>query len=161
MVDRYLNNAMNIVLLQDDFPPESVGGAGMVVGSEARALHKAGHQVRVIAATQDPSHAGESEWEGILVHRIYSNYHERWRAWRSLYNPPVVREARRVLEEWRPDIVHAHNVHYHLSYASLGVAKRTGAKVFFNRTRRDALSLRQDHGPGDAVAAIAAVSPTL
>ncbi len=121
---------MKIAILQDDFPPEHAGGAGMVAAASARQLHARGHEVTVIAATSDPDAAGVSEWEGMQVYRLFSSYPERWRAWRSLYNPAVVGQIRRLLQELRPHIVHAHNVHYHLSYASLAAAKRTGAKVF-------------------------------
>lgn len=121
---------MKIVILQDDFPPDSNGGAGVVAASLARALQERGHAVYVITTTRTLEQVGTGEWEGVPVYRIYSNYHERWRAWRSLYNPRVVREVSRLLALWRPDVVHAHNVHYHLSYASLRRAKRGGAKVF-------------------------------
>lgn len=120
---------MKIVLLQDDFPPESKGGAGNMVATLALALKAAGHDIVVIAATQDSGMAGVGEWEGIEVHRIYSNYHERWRAYRSLYNWSTVPKVRQLLQQLRPDVVHAHNVHYHLSYYCLVLAKRYAKKV--------------------------------
>ena len=120
---------MNIVLLQDDFPPESRGGAGILVATLARALAQHGHAVTVIATTQRRESAGRHEWEGVVVYRIYSNYHERWRAYRSLYNGDTVREVKRLLAALQPDVVHAHNVHYYLSYYSLVLAKRYARKV--------------------------------
>lgn len=121
---------MKIVFLHDDFPPESAGGAGMVAASLAKQLHVLGHDVSVITATASVQNVGKDEWEGVSVYRVYSSYHERWRAWRSLYNPSVVKEVERLLTELKPEIVHAHNVHYHLSYASLVAAKQSGARVF-------------------------------
>ncbi|NJL93202.1 MAG: glycosyltransferase family 4 protein [Anaerolineae bacterium] len=50
----------------------------------------------------------------------------RWRAWVSLYNPQVLPPLRRALLDFQPDVVHAHNVHADLSYASLRVAHRLG-----------------------------------
>ncbi len=115
---------MKIVLLQDDFPPESRGGAGILVATLALALKRKGHLVSVIAATEQKEREGKGEWEGIQVYRIYSSYHERWRAYRSLYNPATVTPLDKLLRELKPDVIHAHNVHYHLSYYALILAKR-------------------------------------
>jgi len=121
---------MKILLLQDDFAPESKGGSAVVVEGVAKALVAAGHQVLVVCTTQRKESAGEGVWQGVAVHRIYSDYHERWRAWVSLYNPTCVRALHSILVHWKPDVVHAHNIHTHLSYASLKEAKKTGARVF-------------------------------
>lgn len=121
---------MKILFLQDDFPPYAKGGAGMVVAALARALARRGHTVTVITAVQDPMLAGSFREDGLRIERIYSDYAQRWRSWRSLYNPATVPAVRRILAEVRPDIVHAHNLHYHLSYWALRLAKRCGARVF-------------------------------
>lgn len=120
---------MKIVLLQDDFPPESKGGAGVLVGTLAKALIKNGHEVSVIATTQDTANEGWHEWQGVRVYRIYSNYHERWRGYRSLYNWSTVQQVKKLLQELRPDVIHAHNIHYHLSYWSLRVARTYCKKI--------------------------------
>lgn len=121
---------MKILFLQDDFPPHARGGAGIVAAMYARELVKRGHALTVVTAVQDRSLAGSFHEEGMRVERIYSEYAPRWRAWLSLYNPATIPAARRILAEARPDIVHAHNVHYHLSYWVLRLAKQGGAKVF-------------------------------
>ncbi len=120
---------MKIVLLQDDFPPESLGGAGNMAATLALALKELGHEVKVVAATQERERAGAGEWQGIYVYRIFSAYHERWRAYRSLYSPGMARKITRLLKEFNPDVVHAHNVHMHLSYYALVLAKRHAKKV--------------------------------
>lgn len=128
---------MKILILQDDFPPQSLGGSGAVAYAAARGLLERGHEVRVVTATQDPTGAGEECYDGLSVLRLYSAYHERWRAYVSLCNPHAVRAVRQVLAEFKPDVVHAHNIHYRLSYASLKAAKQSGAKVFL--TAHDAM----------------------
>ena len=128
---------MNIVFLQDDFPPYAKGGAGIVAETLARALAGRGHQVAVITAVQDKTLTGSFVEHGLRIERIYSDYAERWRGWRSLYNPATVPAVRRVLANIKPDIVHAHNIHYYLSYWSLRLARRTGARVFL--TAHDAM----------------------
>lgn len=130
---------MNIVFLSDDFPPTSFGGAGFSSFELAQAVRAVGHEVAVITTCRKPSEAGENEYEGLTVYRIESNYHERWRAWRGLYNPPVVREVEKLLQRIRPDVVHANNVHFHLSYHSLLLAKRYAKAVVW--TGRDAMAV--------------------
>ena len=129
---------MKILILQDDFPPRSLGGAGMVAFSLARGLKKAGWDVFVVTAVGDKKDEGEIEYEGLKIFRICANYHERWRAYLSLYNPQVVKKVEKIINELKPDIVHAHNIHYHLSYHCLKLAKKSGAKVFL--TAHDVIS---------------------
>lgn len=121
---------MKIVFLQDDFPPHAIGGAGIVAASLARELVKHGHELTIITSVQDRSLAGSFREGSMRIERIYSGYQRRWRSWLSLYNPATVGKIRRILAEVKPEIVHAHNVHYHLSYWALRLAKRGGAKVF-------------------------------
>jgi glycosyltransferase involved in cell wall biosynthesis len=120
---------MKNLILQDDFPPESFGGAGNTVFSLAKELKKKGEDVRIITSTQNREDEGEVEYEGLKIHRIYSNYHVRWRAYLSLYNPSVVRKVKQIMLDFKPDIVHANNIHSHISYKTLKVSKQSGAKV--------------------------------
>ncbi len=121
---------MKALFLQDDFPPFAKGGAGIVAASLARELAKLGHEVTVVTAVQDRTQAGSFREDGVRIERIYSDYAPRWRAWCSLYNPATAGTVKRILAEVQPEVVHAHNVHYHLSYWTLRLAKRSGAKVF-------------------------------
>lgn len=121
---------MKIFFLSDDFPPESFGGAGIVAFNFAQKLRTLGNNISVITTVSDKEKEGLVEYKGIRVFKIYSSYHERWRAYLSLYNPTVVGKVRKILNEEKPDIVHAHNIHYHLSYYCLKIAKHVGARVF-------------------------------
>src|SRR3990167_3507984 len=115
---------MKIVFLSDDFPPQSFGGAGIVAYDFAITMKKLGHEVSVITTCRNRDEVGESEYYGIKVWKIASNYSTRWRAYLSLYNPGVVRQVEKLLEKIKPDVVHAHNIHFYLSYQTLAVAKR-------------------------------------
>lgn len=121
---------MKILILQDDFPPKSFGGAGIIAFNYAKGLKEKGHSVSIITAVQNRSEEGEFEYEGLKIHRIYSDYHPRWQAYLSLYNPMTVRKVSKIIKEEKLDIVHAHNIHYHLSYYCLKLAKQSSAKVF-------------------------------
>jgi len=124
---------MKILILSDDFLPDSdvVGGASVVTHNFATSLKKLGHEVSVISASKDKMKCGLFNVGGISVERLHSLYHEdRWRSYRSLYNPGLLKSVEKTIKNTRPDVVWAHSVHMYLSYHSLFVAKRQGAKVF-------------------------------
>ncbi|MCH8986768.1 glycosyltransferase family 4 protein [Patescibacteria group bacterium] len=129
---------MKIVFLQDDFPPTSFGGAGISTYELAIGMKKAGHEVFVITTCRKKSEAGELDYHGIKVFKIANDYPARWRAYLSLYNPPVVRGVEELLKKIRPDVVHANNIHFYLSYRCLKVARQYAKAVVF--TARDAMS---------------------
>jgi glycosyltransferase involved in cell wall biosynthesis len=117
---------LNILLLSDHFPPEAFGGASRMVFIQAQALARLGHRVRVLSTRQHADAPAEVEIEGIPVYRLHVDYPLRWRAYLSLYNPLVAPGLRRAIEDFGPDIVHAHNVHTYLTYHSFTLANRMG-----------------------------------
>ncbi len=119
-----------IVLLTDDYPPLSFGGAGIVAKNLATELVARGHQVSVITTVRQADWAGESLEAGITVYKIYSSYPEFWRAYLGVHHPVVLVELKKILTKIRPDIVHAHNLHYHLSWAALSLARTFTSAVF-------------------------------
>ena len=129
---------MKILILSDDFPPKSFGGAGLVAGEQARALKEVGNDVCVITTTRERYADEYYDYNGITVYSIYSDYHERWRAYVSLLNPPALFRIKKIINDFGPDVVHAHNIHRYLSYYSLILAKKSGAKVFL--TAHDTMS---------------------
>ncbi|MFZ2484663.1 MAG: glycosyltransferase family 4 protein [Minisyncoccia bacterium] len=129
---------MKIVFLSDDFPPQSFGGGGISTFDLALGVKNAGHEVYVVTTCRKVEESGESEYNGLKIFRIASNYSPKWRAYLSIYNPKVIRKLEKILEELRPDIVHVNNVHFYLSYYSIKLSKRYAQKVVF--TARDAMS---------------------
>jgi glycosyltransferase involved in cell wall biosynthesis len=130
---------MKIVFLSDDFPPESFGGAGISTHELAKEIQEQGHTVSVITTCRSKSEEGETVYNGLRIFKIHSNYHVRWRAYLSLFNRLVLKKVGKILEELRPEIVHANNIHTHLSYYSLILAKKYSKGVFF--TARDVMSV--------------------
>jgi glycosyltransferase involved in cell wall biosynthesis len=120
---------MRIAFLADTYPPENRGGAGIVVERLATNFVAAGHDVQVISTT--PDIANVVIQEGVTVHRIRSRYPERFRNTVAMANPMVSRGVRATLKKFGPDVVHAHNVHQHLSFSSLGIASSIGAPVLY------------------------------
>ncbi|MFH1423797.1 MAG: glycosyltransferase family 4 protein [Candidatus Nealsonbacteria bacterium] len=129
---------MKILMLQDDFPPQSFGGAGISTFYLARGLQKAGHQIFVITTCREKKDEGVCDYQGLKVFRIFADYHPRYRAYLSLYNPQTVNKARELMKQISPDITHAHNIHSYLSYACLKIAKKHSKALFW--TARDTMS---------------------
>lgn len=118
---------MKILVANDLYARSSAAGVAVAT---AEGLAARGHDVALLATTQRRGEGVHEERAGVDV-RIEETdpYPLRWRAWRSLDNPSGVAAMRRSVEALRPDVVHVHNLHLHLSYASLAAARSTGAKV--------------------------------
>lgn len=129
---------MKIVFLSDDFPPKSLGGAGMSTYDLAVGMRDAGQEVYVITTCRKINEAGASAYQGLTTFKVASDYPGRWRAWVSLYNPRVAREVKKILKRIRPDVVHANNIHQYLSYYCIQLARRYTSVVIF--TARDAMA---------------------
>ena len=121
---------MRILFLNDLSDPR-IGSSIRQMYQEAERLRELGHETALVTATQDEGDAGETEIEGCRVFKLWSDYELRWRAWVSLDNPRVRGPFRDVLAAFRPDVVHSHLLHTHLSYASLTAAREAGAGVVF------------------------------
>lgn len=120
---------MRIAYLADFFPPQNRGGAGVVAQRLASHFSSRGHEILIVTTVQDGRDAGSHNVDGMRVARIYSRYPERFRNYLGVFNPRILSEVSRELQRFRPDVVHAHNVHHHLSFGSLRAAARTGAPV--------------------------------
>lgn len=125
---------MQILLLSDRIPP-GASGAGNAAWYLAEGLQGLGNQVHVVAAS--PATA-TNQIDGIETYYIPSNGSERWRAYRSLFNPPAVRAFITHLDKIKPDIVNAHNIHANLSYGCILAASLMGYPVVF--TAHDVMS---------------------
>ncbi|MBI2062345.1 MAG: glycosyltransferase [Candidatus Yanofskybacteria bacterium] len=128
---------MKILFFSDTFPPDSYGGSDIVAHSLAGALVKMGHEVFILTTVRNKKDEGETVREGLKIYKVFSNYHERWRAYFGLYNPQVIGKVKEIIKKTVPDAVHAHDIHQHLSYHSLKLAKNSGAKVIL--TAHDAM----------------------
>lgn len=129
---------MKILILSDGFPPQALGGAEIVAFNLAEYFKRKEHQVFVITTCREKKDEGSIDYQGFKIFRIHTDYHERWRAYFSLYNPQTVGRVKELIQKINPDVVHAHNVHYYLSYHSLKIAKESGKPVFL--TAHDMIS---------------------
>lgn len=121
---------MKILILSDDFPPERLGGAGIIAFDLAEKLRESGHQVYVITTVRDRNRSGRLDYQELTIFRIYTNYCGRWRAYLGLYNPQTINQVKQIFKQIQPDITHIHNVHCYLSYYCLKIAKKYSKAVF-------------------------------
>lgn len=124
---------MRILFLVHDFLPAHPSGTEVYTGALALRLAQRGHEVRIFATEKDIARPHLSltrrEWQGLVVHELvnnlfYQDFRETWDF------PPAERAFGRVLDEFRPDVVHV----MHLLYLSVGCveeAHRRGLAVFF------------------------------
>lgn len=121
---------MRILFLNDLYDPR-IGSSIRQMYELAALLRSEGHATALVTVVQDAAQATPTEVLGCPVFRLHSDYALRYRAWVSLKNRRVLPGLARVLAEWKPDVVHSHLIHTHLSYAALGLARGRGAGVVF------------------------------
>lgn len=119
------------VLFLNDLWDQRIGSSVRQMYQHAAALRELGHQALVLSTTPDPKLVGRATELDIDLVRLHSDYNPRWRAWIGMSNSKVLPGVEEILREWKPDIVHAHLIHTHLSYASLTAARKAGAAVVF------------------------------
>ncbi len=121
---------MRILFLNDLCDPR-IGSSVRQMYQHAARLRELGHEAQIVSTTPDAGQAGALEIEGTRVHRLYSSYPTRWRAFVALNHRSLRAPFEQVLREFRPDVVHSHLIHTHLSYAALDWSHAFGAAVVF------------------------------
>lgn len=130
---------MRILILSDDFLPRSFGGGGVIATWQAVELARRGHDVTVITTVQEYGLPEKINQDGFIIHQIYSNYPSFFRDYVSFYNPQTVFKVKKILKDFGPDVVYIHNVHIHLSYKTITLAKSFSKAVFL--TAHDTMSV--------------------
>ena len=121
---------MRILFLIDLWDPR-IGSSIRQMYQHAEGLRVLGHETAVVSTTTKESEEGWRTVEGSELFLIHSDYPHRFRSWVALNHSSVIAKLRPVLEEWKPDVVHSHLIHTHLSYEALREARRVGAGVVF------------------------------
>jgi len=91
------------------------GGSDNIARMTAQLLVERGHDVRILAHDSQ-------EYSGSLRGKLSAFVH-------GVYSLPGVREVRDTIAEFRPDVVHVHEVYPHHSPWVLAVCKRAGVPV--------------------------------
>jgi glycosyltransferase involved in cell wall biosynthesis len=121
-----------ILICGNAYPPAFIGGAELIAHYQARALHRLGH--RVIVFTGDIRDVGERHqvryepFEDVPVYRARLTSLDYQSDMVNFYHPALEREFARILERYRPDVVHCHNL-TGLSTGILSQATKAGART--------------------------------
>lgn len=118
---------MRIAVVNNFFPPR-VGGSAHLSDLLARGYVRAGHEVLVLTAAYRDAPA-EEECHGYRVVRLPSwtlpatplsvNFDIGF-----TLRPSLFRRVRRILDEFRPDVIHQHGQFFDLTWVSGGYARR-------------------------------------
>ncbi|MFH1255391.1 MAG: glycosyltransferase family 4 protein [bacterium] len=131
---------MKIVFLTDEIPPDCEGGAGFSTFLLAEGLKKTGDDVFIISGTKNKDkHLSKITRGGTEIFYIHNSFNRKFKNFYSIRNARALSVVKRKLEDIKPDVVHAHNIHNEISFAVLRLAKKYVPAVFF--TARDSMSI--------------------
>lgn len=103
---------MRILYLTGHYPPDLTSGATLLVQRLAHAARRAGHDVRVVAGAHRAGLAdgvvSDADDDGVPVRWIGSTGWTDQDADANWWNPVAAAVVAGVLDDWRPDVVHAH-----------------------------------------------------
>lgn len=133
------NVAMKILMVNNFFSPE--GGAELSNRHTMNLLREHGHTAEVFATNRQPYFEKSPRFETDFPQ--YTDYDEAFGFLNKLakvpstfYRSDVKKALIKVLNTFKPDIVHVNNVHYHLTPAVFAACKEFGVPVVM--TLRDA-----------------------
>lgn len=120
---------MKVLVLSDYYPPNTKGGADIAAERLSSELARRGHSVRVLTTVQTRADAGTITVRGVQVRRVPSSYPLRARNYMATYNPLVVGRVAAEIADFRPDVIHAQNIHTHISFQALISAQQARVPV--------------------------------
>jgi glycosyltransferase involved in cell wall biosynthesis len=105
---------MRVLICSNAYPPNFVGGAELMAHEQAKALAAIGHDVRVFAGDPGSSRHRHSRmnghYEGIPVCRIATTPEDYSPEFLNFLHPVIDDHFKEILQDFRPDIVHCHNL---------------------------------------------------
>jgi glycosyltransferase involved in cell wall biosynthesis len=123
---------MRILTCCNVYPPKFLGGAELVAHYQAKALQAAGHQVQVFAGLPDSGRLQyrlkHDFYDGLAVDRVHLAPTDYRSDYVNFVHPQVEEHFTKVLADFRPDVVHFHNV-IGLSVSLIRLAHEFGART--------------------------------
>lgn len=117
---------MNILLINDDLPPVSIGGSGRIVWETAAGLKQRGHDVTILTAAS--GHDFPPERDGIRIRTIPKKT-LRWAHYRSVFSQSRCEEVLKIIRDVQPDVIHAHDVAWQIGYRWIAHARSMVIRV--------------------------------
>lgn len=125
---------MRILLMNDKY--RQPGATSAIVENLRVGYERKGHEVRVL--TTHRTEANPDIVRDGIVTSIPVSYRASLRHYLCLWQPRVSRMLEQAMAGWKPDVVHAHNVHTYLTYDALRIAAEATPRVFL--TTHDVMS---------------------
>ncbi|QCU78549.1 glycosyltransferase family 4 protein [Citricoccus sp. SGAir0253] len=116
------DSPLRVLIAADTYPPD-VNGASVFCFRLARALHARGHEVHVLAARNDAGPDTVQVTEEAIVHRLQSVRAFTHETYRMVFPWHASRSIGALLDELRPDVVHA-QCHYMIGEAAINEAEK-------------------------------------
>ena len=110
---------MKILVLSDYYPPNTKGGADIAAERLSSELARRGNLIRVLTTVQNKADVGTTTVRGVQVRRVHSRYPLRLRSYAAVYNPAVASRVATEIADFGPDLIHAQNIHTHISFQAL------------------------------------------
>lgn len=114
------------------YPPDVSGGAEIIASCHAKTLQQMGHKPIVFAGRRDPdlAHYGVSQdvVDEVPVYRVHLGHTDFDTRLVNFFHPEVDRQFETLLQAYRPDVVHMHNM-TGLSVGMVHAAALSGAHI--------------------------------
>ena len=124
--------ARKVLILANNYPPHFVGGAELIAHYQAKALQRLGYEVRAFVGDgvtrADRYTLWEDRYDGLPVYRIVLQSDDFDNRNCNFQHDEVDHQFEAVVDEFRPDVVHAHNL-LGLSVGILKISKQMGLKT--------------------------------
>jgi len=106
---------MRVLVIVHGFPPQVQGGSEIYAHDHARALReRCGDEVFVLTREQDASRPEYDlrleDRDGLRVAWVNNTFRSTTSFEDSYRNPAIARIAERLVDEWKPDVAHAHHL---------------------------------------------------
>jgi GT2 family glycosyltransferase/glycosyltransferase involved in cell wall biosynthesis len=126
---------MRVLVIAHGFPPLAQGGSEIYAYDHARALReRCGDEVFVLTRDHDPSRADYElrveERDGLRVAWVNNTFRATTSFEDSYRNPTIARIAERLVDEWTPEVAHAHHLTC-LSTEIVGVLTSRGIPIVY------------------------------
>lgn len=115
---------MNILLITDELPPHVLGGSGRIAWETGGGLARLGHAVTILTAA--PRGVFPNTMDGGVWIRVIDPLPLRWAHYRSVFSVHREREILRVIDEVRPNLIHAHGLAWQMGYRWIAPARKHG-----------------------------------
>lgn len=105
---------MRIIEVVHAFPPLAEGGSEVYAEAHARALMRGGDEVLVLTREQDPKqaeyHVRSETRDGLRIIRINNTFRHTRSFEDSYRNDAIGSLARRIIDDFKPDVAHIHHL---------------------------------------------------